>query len=176
MPAKTLARFFLLAPLLAAPALSAPEARAQEPKPDLIAQEKDWGAYQVDTTQGRVCYALSKPKDSTPKNVNRDPTYFFVTTRPKENIRHQVSVIIGYPFKEGSDVTVEIGSAKFLLFTKDNKAFIDNTDEQGKLIGAMKAGASMMVRGTSSRGTNTADTYSLAGVTASLGHVDKACP
>lgn len=164
------------AALVAALFAAAAPARAQDPRPELIAQERDWGAYQVDIADGKVCYALSRPKDSAPKNVNRDPTYFFVTSRPKENIRNQVSVIIGYPFREGSQVTVEIGDARFLLFTKDNKAFIENIEEQDKLVAAMRAGTNMIVRGTSARGTNTVDTYSLLGITASLAHVDRTCP
>ena len=39
----------------------------------------------------------------------------------------------------------------------------------------MKAGKQLIVRGTSSRGTATTDTYSLAGFSAALAAIDKAC-
>ena len=39
----------------------------------------------------------------------------------------------------------------------------------------MKSGKQLIVRGTSSRGTATTDTYSLAGFTAALAASDKAC-
>lgn len=162
--------------LLAAGLFAADGASAQETTPERIAQEKDWGAYKVDTGDGNVCYVLSKPRETSPGGVNRDPAFFFVTTRPKENIRNQVSVIIGYPFKADSQATVQVGDETFTLFTNDNKAFIDNLAEQDKLVAAMKAGLAMTVKGTSSRGTETTDTYSLSGITAALGHIEKACP
>jgi hypothetical protein len=115
------------------------------------------------------------PKSQAPKNVNRSQAYFFVTFRPKDKIRNQISVIIGYPFENGSSATVEIGSAKFTLFTKDDKAWIDDIAEQDKLVAAMKGGSSMTVRGRSQRGTNTTDSYSLSGITASLGRIANSC-
>lgn len=143
--------------------------------PELLGQDKDWGAYMLESEGGKTCYTLSMPKSQAPKNVNRDPAYFFVTFRPKDKIRNQISVIIGYPFESGSTATVEIGSAKFTLFTKDDKAWIDDLSEQEKLVAAMKAGASMTVRGRSQRGTNTTDSYSLSGITASLGRIAGSC-
>ena len=141
-----------------------------------LRQDNDWAAYAAENDGGKTCYTLSTPKDMAPKNVNRDPVYFFVTFRPKDKIRNQVSVIIGYPFKEGSTASVEIGASKFTLFTDDNKAWIDDVAEQDKLVAAMKAGATMTVSGTSHRGTNTSDKYSLSGISASLGRIAKACP
>jgi hypothetical protein len=153
--------------------LGAGAAAAQTP--DLLGQDKDWGAYMVEKDGGKTCYTLSMPKSQAPKNVNRDQAYFFVTFRPKDKIRNQISVIIGYPFENGSSATVEIGSAKFTLFTKDDKAWIDDIAEQDKLVAAMKGGSSMTVRGRSQRGTNTTDSYSLSGITASLGRIANSC-
>lgn len=164
------------AALLVAGLAAAGGASAQEETPERIAQEKDWGAYEVDGGDGKVCYVLSRPRSSEPSGVNRDDAYFFVTTRPQEDTRNQVSVVIGYPFKPESEATVEVGDETFTLFTNDNKAFIDNLAEQDKLVAAMRAGLTMTVKGTSARGTETTDTYSLSGITAALGHIDQACP
>lgn len=164
----------ILPAALVALALGAAGAAAQTPK--LLGQDKDWGAYSVELDGGTTCYVLSRPKDQSPKNVRRDPVYFFVTARPKDKIRNQVSVITGYPYKEDSRATVEIGAAKFTLFTRDDKAWIEDIAEQDKLVAAMKAGSTMTVRGTSRRGTNTTDRYSLMGVTAALDRMAKACP
>jgi hypothetical protein len=41
---------------------------------------------------------------------------------------------------------------------------------------ALKGGSSLVVKGTSGRGTQTTDTYSLAGVTAAMAAIDTACP
>ena len=153
--------------------LGAGDAAAQTP--ELLGQDKDWGAYVVEKDGGKTCFALSMPKSQAPKNVNRDQPYFYVTFRPKDKIRNQISVIIGYPFENGSSATVEIGSTRFTLFTKDNKAWIDDLSQQDKLVAAMKAGSSMTVRGRSQRGTNTTDSYSLSGITASLGRIASSC-
>jgi len=43
------------------------------------------------------------------------------------------------------------------------------------LVGAMKAGIEMTIRGTSARGTETLDTYSLRGFTAAYNEAVTAC-
>ncbi|SON57321.1 hypothetical protein HDIA_3780 [Hartmannibacter diazotrophicus] len=143
--------------------------------PTLLTQEGDWAAYGYTANGGKVCYIISQPKDLQPKGVNRDPVYMFVTNRPKENVRHEVSVITGYPYKEGSKTTIKIGSDTFVLFTKDDGAWVENAAEEARLIGSMKAGSDMVVTGTSRRGTVTTDTYSLKGVTATMNRIDSEC-
>lgn len=162
--------------LVAAAALAVGSVGAAAQSPKLLGQDKDWGAYTAEVDGGTTCYVLSRPKDQSPKNVRRDPVYFFVTARPKDNIRNQVSVITGYPYKTNSRATIEIGSDKFTLFTRDDKAWIEDVSEQDKLVAAMKAGSTMIVRGTSQRGTDTTDRYSLLGVSASLDRMAAACP
>lgn len=148
-------------------------AQAQGLQP--VGQDKDWAAFATTVDGGKTCFVVSQPKDMEPKNVNRDPVYFYVTRRPTDNIQAQVSVVTGYPYKEGSKTTVQIGSDTFSLFTRGDKAWIENVEEQNKLIDAMKRGSTMIVRGTSSRGTLTTDTYSLSGITAALGRLSSAC-
>ena len=84
----------------------------------------DWGAYTASPTGGKVCFALTKPKSSKtePAGRKREPAYIFVATRPAENVKNEVSVIIGYPFKSTSDATAEIGTAKFAMYTKNGGA------------------------------------------------------
>lgn len=156
-------------------ALSATSAYAQSAA-TLIEQFKDWGAYVYnDPQRGKMCFAVSQPKDMEPKNVNRDPVYFFVTSRPKENVREEVNVITGYPYRQGSKTSVQIGSDKFSLYTSGDGAWLENAAEESRLVNAMRRGSSMIVRGTSSRGTLTIDTYSLSGVTAATKRAVQAC-
>ena len=132
-----------------------------------VEQFKDWGAYVFnDPQRGKMCFAVSQPKDMEPKNVNRDPVYFFVTTRPREGVREEVNVITGYPYKEGSKTSIQVGSDKFTLYTSGDGAWLENAAEEARLVAAMRRGSSMTVRGTSRRGTQTIDTYSLSGITA----------
>ena len=96
-------------------ALSATAANAQGAA-TRVEQFQDWGAYVFnDPQRGKMCFAVSQPKDMEPKNVNRDPVYFFITTRPREGVREEVNVITGYPYKEGSKTSIQVGSDTFSL-------------------------------------------------------------
>lgn len=144
--------------------------------PNRIGTYKDWSSYAYSDSRGKVCYAASQPKTQAPQGLNRDPAYFMVTARPSENVRSEVSVIIGYPFKEGSKLVVDIDGQKFSMFTKDDGAWIENAAQETALIAALKKGHSMSVSGTSRRGTQTTDSYSLSGISASLDALAKSCP
>lgn len=144
--------------------------------PNRVGAFKDWNAYAYADKKGKVCYAASQPKSQKPAGLNRDPAYFLITARPAENVKGEVSVIIGYPFKEGSKVTVEIDGQKFSMFTKEDGAWVENAAEEAALIEALRKGHSMSVSGISRRGTQTIDAYSLAGISAALEAVAKNCP
>src|SRR5262245_26764351 len=83
-------------------------------QPTLLGTYGDWGAYTGSSSGRKVCFALSKPTkaETTPPNRPRDASYMFISTRPAENVRNEVSIIIGYGFKPSSEASVEIGSAK----------------------------------------------------------------
>jgi hypothetical protein len=68
-----------------------------------------------------------------------------------------------------------IDGKQFSLFTDDDTAWGGDAKVDSALVAAMKAGATMIVKGTSARGTLTTDTYSLAGFTAAHKAIDKAC-
>lgn len=143
--------------------------------PTGVAQFKDWGVYTANSSGGKICFALSKPKDTKPANVRRGDIFVFVTTRPAEKVKNEVTVEIGYPFKDGSSALADIGGTKFKLFTKGEKAWVENAAEEPNFVAAMRAGSSMVISGTSQRGTDTTDTYSLSGVTAALDRVAQEC-
>src|SRR5712692_7588185 len=94
-------------------------APAGDTQPTLLGQYGDWGAYAASPGGAKVCFALAKPKTTKtePPGRKRDPSYIFVSTRPAENVKHEVSVIIGYPFKTNSDATAEIGTTKLGMYT-----------------------------------------------------------
>ena len=152
-------------------------AAAQQAKaPTPLQTFERWATYTYNTAAGaKVCYAATQPTETAPQGVNRDPVFMFITNRPKEGVKHEVSVITGYPYKEGSKTTVKIGDATFSMYTKDQGAWVDNAAEESRFINAMKAGADMVITGTSRRGTVTTDTYSLKGVTAALKRIDGEC-
>ena len=153
-------------------ALSATPAVSQEVK--LLQKYNKWAAY-ISEGSPKVCFAVSQPEASTPKNVRRGPIYFYVSHYPGDKVTGEFSVKMGYPFAPGAKVTVTIGNDKFELFTKEEGAFIEKTEDEAKLVEALKSGNSMKVQGRSARGTNTSDTYSLGGTTDALARIAKEC-
>ena len=153
---------------------AAPTGTAQ---PALLGQYGDWGAYAASPGGGKVCFALAKPKTTKvePVGRKRDPSYVFVSTRPAENVKNEVSVIIGYPFKTSSDATAEVGAAKFAMYPQNDGAWIKNVAEEARMVDAMRKGADLTVKGTSGRGTASTDQYSLKGLAQALEKIEQEC-
>ena len=160
------------APKPAAPAAANPAAGAT-----LLGQFGDWGAYTANPGGKKVCFALGKPNSSTtnPAGRPRDPAFLFVSTRPSEKVKEEVSVIIGYPFKTGSEAAVQVGSANFALYTQNDGAWIKNAAEEARMVDVLKKGADAVVKGESGRGTKTTDTFSLKGLDQALTRVAQEC-
>ena len=152
-------------------------AAAASSQPTLLGQYGDWGAYTATQGGGKVCFALAKPKSSAtnPAGRSRDPAYIFISTRPSEKVKNEVSVIIGYPFRPNSDASAEVGSTKFAMYTEKDGAWIKDVAEEARLIDAMRKGSDLTVRGTSSRGTQSTDQYSLKGISQALDRAEQEC-
>jgi invasion protein IalB len=170
-------------PLVVA-ALALPSvALAQQPKaagdaqPTLLGSYADWGAYTASPGGKKVCFALAKPKTSKtePAGRKRDPAYIFISTRPAENVKNEISVIIGYPFKSSTDATAEIGTTKFAMYTQNDGAWIKNVAEEARMIDAMRKGSDLTVKGTSGRGTSSTDQFSLKGLAQALDRAAQEC-
>jgi invasion protein IalB len=143
--------------------------------PALIAQYGDWGVYVSQSPKTKVCYALSQPKDRQPGGLKRDPGYFFISTRPGENVHNEVSVVVGFQIKDGADATVDVGGASFPFFTKNDGAWMKNAAEEARLIDALRKSRDLTVKSTSQRGNPTNDRYSLSGIVQALDRVDQEC-
>ena len=152
-------------------------APAQGDQPTLLGQYSDWSAYTASPGGKKVCFVLAKPKSSqtNPPNRPRDPAYMFISTRPAENVRNEVSIIIGYPFKPSTDATAEIGSTKFAMYTQNDGAWIKNVAEEARMIDAMRKGADLTVKGVSGRGTQSTDQFSLKGLAQALDRAEAEC-
>lgn len=159
------------------PKAAATPGPAGDAQPTLLGQYGDWGAYTASPAGKKVCFALGKPKTTKtePAGRKRDPAYVFVSTRPAEKVKNEVSIIIGYPFKTSSDATAEVGTAKFAMYTLNDGAWIKNVAEEARMVDAMRKGADLTVKGTSGRGTQSTDEYSLKGLSQALDKVDQEC-
>jgi hypothetical protein len=147
-------------------------------QPTLLGRFGDWEAYAASPGGKKVCFALAKPKSSRtePAGRPRDPAFFFIASRPAENVRNEVSVIIGYPFKTSTDATVEVGAAKFPMYTQNDGAWIKNVAEEARLIEAMRrGGGDLTVKGTSGRGTSSTDQFSLRGLAQAVERAESEC-
>jgi hypothetical protein len=176
MPPRLMARLVLLAGFAT---LAANAVLAAEDKPELLGTFRDWHVYQTGKGPNRLCYALSQPKDMTPKDAKRDSVFFLISTWPVRKVRNEPSVMAGYAYKDGGKAEIQVGSDKFNFFTKNDGgaggAWMEDAKDEKRLIDAMKKGSGMSVAGISARGTTTKDTYSLAGISAALDKLDSSC-
>jgi len=156
---------------------AAPAAPAGDAQPTLLGQYGDWGAYTASPGGNKVCFALAKPKTTKmePAGRQRGQSYVFVSSRPGEKVKNEVSVIIGYPFKSSSDATAEIGTAKFAMYTQNDGAWIKNVAEEARMVDTMRKGVDLTVKGTSGRGAQSTDQYSLKGLAQALDKIEQDC-
>jgi hypothetical protein len=164
------------APTAAAAPATAPVAPTV-PQPTLLGQFGEWGAYTASPGGKKVCFALAKPASSktTPQNRPRDPAYMFISSRPSEKVREEVSIIFGYGFKPSSDASVEVGGANYAMYTQSDGAWVKNAAEETRLVDAMRKSGDLTVKGTSAKGTSSVDVYSLRGLPEALNRVGQEC-
>ena len=160
-------------------AAAKPEAKqaAGGAEPTLLGQFGGWGAYTAAPSGKKVCFALAKPTSSktNPPNRPRDPAYAFISTRPAEKVANEVSIMIGYPDKPGSDSTLDVGGASYAMYTQGDGLWIKNAAEEAKLVEAMRKGADVTVKAVSGKGTQTTDVFSLKGLSQALDRVAQEC-
>lgn len=160
-------------PAAAAPAAAAPATSGQ---PATLGTFGNWGAFASDTPKGRVCYALSQPKERLPANLNRDPAFIFISTRPSENVRNEVSFVLGFPPKDGADGQLTVGKANYVIKTQADTAWLKNPADDAALVELLKKTPNASLKITSRRGNQLTDNYVTNGLTQALEQVKKACP
>jgi hypothetical protein len=166
----------------AKPEAAKPESRpaaavAGGAEPTLIGQFGTWGAYTATPNGKKVCFALAKPSSSktNPPNRPRDPAYAFVSTRPAEKVTNEVSIMIGYTVKPGSESTLEVGGGTYAMYTQGDGLWIKNAAEEERMVEAMRKSADVVVKGVSAKGTETTDTFSLKGLAQALDRLGQDC-
>ena len=146
-------------------------------QPTLVGTYGEWGAYTAAPGGRKICFALAKPNNSetVPANRPRDPAYMFVSSRPAEKVKDEVSIVIGYGFKRDTDATLTLGGASYAMYTLEDGAWIKNAAEEPHLIDAMRKGSDVTIKGTSGRGTATTDVFSLRGLAQALDKIGEEC-
>ncbi len=163
--------------VLAAPVLAATSTTASAADPRLLGTFKDWNAFAFEEGGHKVCYISSQPKKKEPVAAKRGDIYVLVTHRPAEKTLDVVSFIIGYTFKKDSETTVDVGGKSFKLFNEGETAWARDAETDKAMAAAMRdaKGKPMVVKGLSSRGTKTTDTYSTDGMAQAYDAINKAC-
>lgn len=160
-------------------ALLAPAAFAQTASGNRVAASTDWAVFEE--SNPRECFAVSAPKeqnntrDGQPVQVQRGESLLYVFYRPGEGVNGQVTFTGGYPFAANSTVTLEIGGTTYTLFTEGEWAWPATAEDDGKIVDAMRRGSQAVLTGVSGRGTQTQDSFSLLGFTASVEEARTRC-
>ncbi len=162
-----------------AAALIAGGAWAQDQSTNRVAAQTDWSVFVEDNPT--ECWGVSTPKETVNSRdgrvvaEKRGQTLLMVFYRPSANAKGQVAFTGGYPFASDSKVSMVISDDTYELFTDGEWAWPETTEDDAKIIAAMKRGADAKLIGRSGRGTKTEDTFSLLGFTAAVEDAAKRC-
>jgi len=167
-----------LALALVAGGLTAVPVAAQE-STNRVAVETAWSVF-VDGTP-RECWAVSAPaetvnsRDGRPVSVRRGDILMFATYRQGQGAAAEISFTGGYPFRDGSTVEMTIGDDTYQLFTDGEWAWTASPEEDTRILAGMRRGREATLVAFSSRGTRTADTFNLFGLTAATEEAQRRC-
>jgi hypothetical protein len=195
----------LLPPALAA-TKPAPKSGAKEAasKPSLVATFGDWNVFVGEVGKGRICYTLAQPKSREPASLTRDPGYAFISDRPSEGVRNEVSFIMGFDVSGGDTAESKtdakasekpskseaksktpaaaaapvalVDQASFEMLPKGGNLWVKNAAKESALIAEMRKGVKLVVKAASLRGHQSIDTYALGGFSQAMDRLQKECP
>ena len=136
---------------------------------------KDWQSFVLLKEGVKTCFAQSIPVVKAPKKLKRDPSRLFVSFRPAENIKNEISVTNGYEFKLKAPVAAKSGKKSFDLFSKGRFAWVVDNEDETKIIATMKKASRLMIIGNTNKGDQTTDHYSMMGFTKAYNTAKKSC-
>jgi hypothetical protein len=171
-------------------------------KPSLVATFGDWNVFVGEVGKGRICYTLAQPKSREPASLTRDPGYAFISDRPAEGVRNEVSFIMGFdvlagdtaepeakpenaaskssakskPSAAASAPTALVDQTSFEMLPKGGNLWVKNAAKESALITVMRKGAKLVVKAASLRGHQSIDTYALSGFAQAMDRLQKECP
>ena len=135
---------------------------------------KNWESFVAETDKGRICFAQTVPTKRAPGAIQREQSKLFVTFRPNENIKDEVSVTSGHDYKSSS-VTASSGKKRYSFFSQKNFAWLLDDQEEKKFIKLMKKATNLIVKARTTKGAETTDHYSMMGFTKAYNTAKKAC-
>jgi hypothetical protein len=168
---KVMGVFAALGLCLAAPAAAEPA--------NMLGVFGSWAAYSSGSGSSLTCYALSKPRATQPKSAKRSAIYLMISDWPARKVKAEPQIVYGYQAKENGAAALGVGQDRFTFFIrnsgKDGAAWLQQLNDNPRLISSMQGGVSAVAIGTSTKGTKTSDTYSLSGFNDALAKIHAVC-
>jgi hypothetical protein len=179
-------------------------AKGEASKPALVATFGDWNVFVGEVGKGRICYTLAQPKSREPASLTRDPGYAFISDRPAEGVRNEVSFIMGFDVSGGDTAEAKtdakpgekpasksdaksktpvapapvalVDQTSFEMLPKGGNLWVKNAAKESALITVMRKGVKLVIKAASLRGHQSIDTYSLGGFAQAMDRLQKECP
>ena len=142
--------------------------------PKSTGKYKNWESFVAETEKGKICFAQTLPTKRAPGAIQRDQSKLFVTFRPGENIKDEVSITSGHDYKS-STVTASSGKKRYSFFSQKNFAWLLDDQEEKKFIKLMKKATNLIVKARTTKGAETTDHYSMMGFTKAYNTAKKTC-
>jgi len=157
---------FRALPLIAMLLIPAWSGAAMAQSVKLLGEFRDWTAYTATESTGPVCFALSKPTEVSPSPDEFTEAWLYLTNRPSESVRNELNLVAGFVFAPDTPATATISGQTFELFTDKDAAWLLDPNQNDNLAGALRAGSTVVIEGTSDKGIRIVETFSLSGATA----------
>lgn len=135
----------------------------------------DWSLYIDDKKPHQFCFVASEPKVSEPADTAREAPHIYISAWPKDGVKTEVSVFLGFPPKKNTEVAASVAPSGFKLFANDDRAFVQDPTQELKLVDAMKKGAKLSVAATTQTGVAVTDNYSLSGLGQAMSELQSSC-
>ena len=143
-------------------------------KPRSTGKYKNWESFVAETDKGKICFAQTVPTKRAPAAIKRNKSKLFVTFRPSEEIKDEVSLTSGHDYKTSS-VTASSGKRKYSFFSQKEFAWLLDDQEEKKFIQLMKKATDIIVKARTAKGAETTDHYSMMGFTKAYNTAKKTC-
>ena len=142
--------------------------------PKSTGKYKNWESFTVETDKGKICFAQTLPTKRAPASIQREKSKIFVTFRPSESIKDEVSLTSGHDYKS-STVTASSGKKKYSFFSQKNFAWLLDDQEEKNFIKLMAKATNLIIKARTTKGAETTDHYSMMGFTKAYNTAKKTC-
>ena len=142
--------------------------------PKSTGKYKNWQSFTAQTDKGKICFAQTVPIKRAPASIKREKSKLFVTFRPSENIKDEVSLTSGHDYKS-STVMASSGKKRYSFFSQKNFAWLLDDQEERNFIKLMKRATNLIIKARTTKGAETTDHYSMMGFTKAYNTAKKTC-